>query len=90
MKGKCEDCGEVVEIIHNHHKSYDPPETVALCPKCHSKRHHPIVRDPNSYTQIQILKTTAAALADLGKKGESYDDIIRTKLIPIKSSDINK
>ena len=38
MKGVCPICGDERELL-KHHISYDPEETVRLCPACHKEVH---------------------------------------------------
>jgi len=39
VEGKCFDCGKLVPLIHKHHPNRPAPETMALCPTCHIRRH---------------------------------------------------
>ena len=90
----CADCGGHSETVSNgsmvaHHLDYtsdEPENLITLCASCHRKRHMPRNKDriKSNYhlnlKTISIKNETHARLTELGKKGETYGDIINRAL----------
>ena len=57
---------------------------ITLCHKFHSNLEPRAMKYVSDYTTIQINEETRRMLFGLGKKGDSYDDIIKSLLEAIK------
>ena len=80
----CQKCGKHITPKRTcyavHHLSYEsdePENLLTLCQSCHGT----MLKKPEvAKTTISIEDTTRDRLADIGKKRESYDDIIQRLL----------
>jgi len=76
---KCELCGATKSLV-KHHRSYEPEVLQILCRACHRRVHgstHVPAPPDDWQTTVVISKETRNVLKELGRKGETYDDVVR-------------
>lgn len=77
---KCSECGKPQDkkTIVAHHPDYNKPlKIIWLCKHCHGNKHS---KPESSMTTIAISQKNKSGLDQLGKKGDTYDEIISNLL----------